>query len=102
MSTRVRKSSDIPGWFDLTKYAGSQSLDAAGWYEQLVTRSQLIRLFESISHADDMPSEGFKELHNFICEMFGFFQKNPLIDIFNDDRTKIYFSDASLLEIKSS
>jgi hypothetical protein len=42
MTKRIRKVSQLPEWFDLAKYSKAESLDEAGWYEQLHVRRQLL------------------------------------------------------------
>lgn len=35
---RLRKKEDLPEWFNLAKYQGARELDAAGWFQQLISR----------------------------------------------------------------
>ena len=48
MAKRIRRVSDLPKWYNLAKYAQANSLDAAGWYKQLTTRSDLAIRVDSL------------------------------------------------------
>ena len=51
----------MPDWFKLEKYALSNELDAAGWYEQLLIREGLISTITSPDEASQFELEIFHE-----------------------------------------
>lgn len=48
---RKNVSEKRPKWFDINKYAGAESLDAAGWFVQLSARTILLNYLELIRPA---------------------------------------------------
>lgn len=100
MAEILRRASDLPTWFDLTKYAGAESMDAAGWYEQLSMRRDLSGLvgsprWDSWKEIDNPPttSDRCKEILEII-------RLNPLPDVSENLLLRIYFYGGAMHEIK--
>ncbi|MEQ1525990.1 MAG: DUF6387 family protein [Gallionella sp.] len=48
-ANEVRRLSDLPKWFDLSKYKNASTLDHAGWYKNLCARKNALKLLNSTS-----------------------------------------------------
>lgn len=46
--TKINETTELPEWFELTKYKEAKNLDAAGWFIQLSLRKELYDLYEMI------------------------------------------------------
>lgn len=46
-SNEVSDPSDLPSWFDISKYESAMDLDYNGWYENLFARARLIEVIAS-------------------------------------------------------
>lgn len=46
-TNEVRQVSDLPKWFDVSKYKAATTLDKANWYENLFVRGELLKVIGS-------------------------------------------------------
>ena len=64
MSGKITKATDLPSWFDTSKYANAIRLDARGWYEQIVVRRKCFSMvWHAVIEEDDLEDDaiyGFK------------------------------------------
>lgn len=49
MTKRIKHVSELPAWFDLTKYEFTRNLDSLGWFKQLIARELHLIKASSIS-----------------------------------------------------
>lgn len=47
-TNEVRLVSDLPKWFDISKYKTATALDKTNWYENLFVRGELLQVIDSI------------------------------------------------------
>lgn len=95
----IRRASDLPEWFRLAKYAPAESLDSAGWYEQLGVRRDLISLISS-RRLNHWQTDEFPLVDN--CRRaLDLVRENPIVDVSTDDLLRVYFYGGPLHELKS-
>jgi hypothetical protein len=78
MVKSIKNIKNLPEWFSLDKYEGLNTLDALGWYEQLITRHTL--WYWMSKYIDE---EG--ENKDSIYRLMEFIQSNPIVDIKKED-----------------
>jgi Family of unknown function (DUF6387) len=88
---RLKHVSQLPEWFDLQKYEGASLLDAAGWYEQLNLRKDLITSVGS-PRWKETPSE-------VVLDILQQVRKNPIVDFTNSESIAVY-SGRAMIELK--
>lgn len=91
MAKKVGHVSDLPSWFDLTKYSGAASLDAAGWYEQLTVRKWQMEIM-------NWRDEGQKPRFKSELELFDFVREMPIVDVTANLAMKVWFYDEAMHE----
>lgn len=100
MAKRIRHVSNLPEWFDLARYAGAESLDTAGWYEQLSVRRDLIGLIGSPRweswQANAPPKTGQQAMR-----VLALIRATPIVDIAKDELLMAYFYGGALHELKA-
>lgn len=87
MAKQIRHVSDLPKWFNAAKYAAAESLDVAGWYEQLAVRHVLRTLMDS-------SWENWQEILEHI-------RIAPIVDVAGNEMMRIYFYGGAMHELKS-
>lgn len=101
MAEILRRVSDLPTWFDLTKYAGAESLDAAGWYEQLSMRRDLSGMVGSPRWESWKEIESPHPISDRCKEIIEIIRATPLPDISENFLLRVYFYGGAMHEIKS-
>lgn len=114
----IRHVSDLPDWFRLDKYDAAESLDTAGWFEQLSVRSQCFLLLRnatrSVGWAEDLPplaaeqhnahrntqeNEGL-DLDEDECVALSEVRSNPIVDLFKSVELRPLFLGGAVYELK--
>lgn len=93
MSRRIKRVSDLPDWFDRTKYDQAASLDAAGWYEQLYVRRSVSAL-RSVQRGQPSATGFLSALSTL--------RRNPIVNVLESAETRCYFFGGALCELKSN
>lgn len=99
MAKRIRRVSDLPGWFQLEKYIDTAKLDAAGWYEQLSVRSECFGMLE-LFIPDNLQAESPYKLSEYFLLALEGIRETPIVDVKSNIIFKIYFSRGSLSDFK--
>lgn len=101
MKKRISHVSNLPEWFDLAKYETAESLDAIGWYEQLIIRRELIRVLLMGTRIENIfsgnlaiPKHEAKKLTTLIHTM-------PILNISVEDIQNIFSKNSMLYELKT-
>lgn len=100
MTKQIRHVSSLPKWFDLAKYAGANSLESVGWYEQLSVRSDLIGLVGS-RRWESGQSSSPPETGQQTMRVLALIRETPIVDIAKDELLTAYFYGGALYELKA-
>ena len=87
----IKNVRDLPSWFVLTKYDGTKTLDAAGWYEQLKVRSEILWY---LIYERETESELYETALNKIYE-------TPIVDVMSNFELNLLFADGNINEFRS-
>lgn len=100
MAKRIRRVSDLPNWFDLTKYAAADLLNTVGWYEQLSLRRHLRQIVDSyLANIQQKGSPG--EIGGQLRQVLTLVRKAPIVDVTQSQLLKAYFYGGALHELKT-
>jgi hypothetical protein len=91
MARVVRRATDLPSWFNLKSYSQAESLDAAGWYEQLAVRKWLLKII-------DWRNEDKELFSSTDMETLSFIRSNPIVDVTANLAMRVYFYDGAMHE----
>lgn len=100
MVKRIKHVSALPGWYSLDKYKKAESLDAAGWYEQLSVRADTLNLSEALL-AQSGRREGPAWQNKGIIKALNLIRATPIIDLTSDDLLRAVFCGGALQELIS-
>ena len=92
--TTIKHIRQLPAWFKLEKYDAAKTLDATGWYEQLMVRSNSKICFERDLNDGSEPSQ--QDL-----KALDLLRATPIINVNSDSLIKILFGDGVLEELKT-
>ena len=96
----IKHASELPQWFDLKKYAGAETLDTTGWYEQLAIRRDLKLLIGSPRwlswQGDTTPPPSARQT----LEVLALLRATPILDISQSELLKYYFPNAAVRRVK--
>lgn len=88
MPKKIKHVQDLPKWFDLKKYDEQNTLDATGWYEQLLIRQQIKEFSKS-------------NIKDIVQNQFNILKENPIIKIEQDCYFANTFLSDELWELKN-
>lgn len=101
MTKRISHVSNLPEWFDLAKYEIAGSLDAIGWYEQLIIRRELIRvLFRGTRIESIFPGYPAISKHE-AKKLTTLIHIVPILNISVEDIQNIFSKHSALYELKT-
>jgi hypothetical protein len=100
MVKRIKHVSALPDWYSLDKYKNADSLDAAGWYEQLSVRADIFYLSEA-QREQLGRREGPARRSKGLIKALNLIRATPIIDLTSDDLLRAIFGGGSLQELKS-
>jgi hypothetical protein len=99
MRKRIKRTSELPTWFQLDKYNSSKDLDASGWYEQLYIRERArfsIKIFGTLTNDNQQIFLNALALiretpivnvssNELLERVFGSFPNQPLAELKNEN-----------------
>jgi len=97
MTEIIKNVSNLPEWFNLAKYAAAESMDSAGWLEQLAMRKQLTSLVGSPRWESWQPSPTSK-IGQQSLQILALIRETPILNIAKNELLEGYFYDDSPLE----
>lgn len=100
MAKSIKHTSELPKWFSLEKYDAAKSLDAAGWYEQLSARRDMITLIGSPRWNNWKPDELPKTAAHLI-KVLELIRAKPILNIADNTVLAAYFFSGAIRELKS-
>jgi hypothetical protein len=77
---RIRHVSALPEWYSLAKYKKAESLDAAGWYEQLLVRRRLLSIV-GLARKESSGTNGLAPLGIQATELIELTRTTPIISL---------------------
>ncbi|MDO9205293.1 DUF6387 family protein [Methylotenera sp.] len=84
----IKHFRELPSWFILEKYDAAKTLDAAGWYEQLLVRHDIRKYLKS-------------NISDVIKNQFMLLQKSPIIYVDDSASFGAFFLTDKLYELKA-
>ncbi len=100
MAKLIKHVSELPKWFSLEKYETAKSLDAAGWYEQLSARRDMITLIGSPRwngwNPNDLPKTA-----TYLIKVLELVRAMPILNIADNTILAAYFFGGAMRELKS-
>lgn len=79
---------ELPDWYKLENYEAAKSLDAAGWYEQLLVRHDIKKFLKS-------------NISDVIKDQFKLIQKSPIVYVDDNASFGAFFLTDKLYELKA-
>lgn len=101
MAKRIKRVDDLPEWFNLAKYAATESLDAAGWYEQLSVRRELCVLLGFYSDGSWPVADTREVIDRPETLILEHIRATPIVDVCGDEMMRAYFYDNEIHELKT-
>lgn len=85
---------ELPSWFKIEKYEAAKTLDATGWYEQLMVRHIGKSYFD-----EDLNDGSDSSLQS--LEALDLLRATPIIDVHNNLLIKVLFGGGGIDELKT-
>ena len=101
MAKQIRRVGDLPEWFDLEKYAAAESLDVAGWYEQLSVRRGLHILLGWLDKESWQAMDTQEVVTQSDMRILEHVRATPIVDVAGDDMMRVHFYGGAMHELKS-
>lgn len=101
MEKKIKRKIDLPNWFDLKKYATAELLDAAGWYEQLSIRRELIKPPFGSIRVESIRREGPPLVEENARRLVALIRDTPIVNIEGDDLLRLISCSGVLHELKT-
>ncbi len=100
MAKSIKHVSKLPKWFSLEKYETAKSLDAAGWYDQLSTRRDMITLIGSPRWNGWKPND-LPKIAKHLIKVLEVIRAMPIFNIADNTILATYFFGGAIRDLKS-
>jgi hypothetical protein len=100
MVKRIKHISALPGWYSLEKYNKAETLDAAGWYEQLSVRADMSVMIEG-RRGQTWQNGELPSISRQTAQALDLIRATPIVDLTGDGLLHALFHGGALAELKS-
>lgn len=90
MTKRIKHVSELPKWFQISKYRKANQLDSLGWYAQLTIRQELEAIIACHINNDPNDEEFINDTQD-VKEIIELVHQNPIVNINSDPLIEKYF-----------